>query len=163
MNLSQEIANLARFYPNPTTKTLDVQYPNWNEAKELYRLLGVTAQLPDYNDQLWARVHSLVDAEARDRRNALIMAKPRAQKLAAPIPTASSPAGDEARIRSMKGPEVASVLTSLGLSVQPHPTNPGITVMRGKNRLLHYVRQGGSLSVSRETNVKKSKWLVQNS
>jgi len=59
-------------------------------------------------------------------------------------------------------------LASLGLKVEPHPTNAGITVMRGKNTLLHFVRKGGTISVPPETKPQavtpaapKSKWVVR--
>lgn len=153
-DFAQEIANLAVFWPDYVTRTISFQSPNWREAKQMLLDNGISAQLPDYNDDLWQRVEKLVWAEYRRRSNEIAQGKPRVQECAAPIPPNNSQASLEAQVLSMKGPEVAKTLTSLGLSVPPHPTNAGITAMRGKNVLLTHVRHGGTLvprSVPRET------------
>lgn len=59
--------------------------------------------------------------------------------------TVSGPMRDEATIREMDGKIARANCVRLGLEVEPHPTNAGITAMRCKNRLLVHVRHGGQL------------------
>lgn len=51
----------------------------------------------------------------------------------------------ETRLTTMKGAEALVLCKTLGLNVEPHPTNPGITAMRAKNKLAFHLRQGGAL------------------
>lgn len=119
-----------------------IQIPTWREIRRNFLAQNIRLTPPDETDPVWRVLH------ARIKRFIPVARAARSSSVVVRVPAwvAPTPAGDEAAVRQMKGSEVANTLRSLGLSVKPHPTNPGITSMRGKNCLYNYLRRGGRLA-----------------
>jgi hypothetical protein len=161
MPMLNDIADMVKFIRDDKTGNFGVVWPSTRQVQRYLNEQGIRQPVPEAEDPFWDDVRVIVGKQSYAMRVMAIGASTYGKgELLAPIPSArtSSPVNDETTLREMKGPQIAATLIALGLKVEPHPTNAGITVMRGKNLLLLHVRRGGSLDPAPAKN--KPKWTV---
>lgn len=160
-DLRDDIFDLVRVTSDPVTGLLSIRFPSQREVARLYSYLGIRAPIPENDDPLWSEMNDRLRqalpslrAYANSGRGTV---RPPSPRSTGESRTISTPTGDEAIVREMTGAQAREACDRLGLSVERHPTNAGISAMRCKNALYIAIRRGQSLLPPAPA---KNKWVV---
>lgn len=152
MDLCDHLFELTRITLLEEGTVVSMQVPTWREVRRHFTQNNIRIEVPGEDHPVWPQLYKRISAF-------IPVAKAhyyRTRNLSTPssLPVRVAPARtiatDEASIRQMKGTEVFILLEALNLSVPRHPTNAGISVMRGKNALYSFLAKGGRLPGSEE-------------
>ncbi len=147
-SLVEEAFNLVKVARDPYSGLYSLEMPGRRAIQSMFNDLHIRAPVPDDSDPFWSELSAMVSARMATLRSIADKLYPlhdssqMASTFSAPAPSLSQ---DEAEVKQMKGSEALAAASRLGLRVNPHPTNPGISAMRAKNALYAAFRKGQSL------------------
>lgn len=128
---------------------MSMSYPSADEIAGLLSYLRVSwsISVEDISDRLRSLAQECIPQWRQDFLRDRQKVEKRRSQGAVPLVQANTLSNLEALIRSMKSQQLGHMCVLNGLSVDPHPTNPGITAMRRKNILLGALKKGVELKV----------------
>ena len=141
LDIEEEIYNLTQVRRDRVSGLYSITFPSFRTLQQVFLALGVRTPPPDHSDPIYKRIQSRVQANWESWK----AWADSQSSFGKEVQMTSKPINDNAitaaTIKGMATDEVRRRCAELGLQVEAHPTNKGITAMRYKNALTVAMRK----------------------